>query len=142
MSYLKGLLPTFILETLVLIRLSSDVVNTPLSRKRTRSDSSPIFGDFSPIGIDDLEALCEIEAQLNQASSPLSKKRKRSPAPLPKVDSRPLELLKENKVIIVPPSYSKRLTTGVLVETHFQLVSASSATKVVSYVSMTLSSLL
>lgn len=123
----------------MLITLSPDVVNTPLSRKRTRSDSSPIFGDFSPIGIDDLEALCEIEARLNQASSPLSKKRKRSPAPLPKIGSRPLEPLKENKVIIFSTPYRKRLTSGRLIGTHFQPVSASSAAKLVSSVYITLS---
>jgi hypothetical protein len=142
MSYLTGSLSAFILGISVLIILSPDVVNTPLSRKRTRSDSSPIFGDFSPIGIDDLEALCEIEAQINQASSPLSKRRRRSPAPMPKVDPRPLELLKENKVMVLSSSYRKRLTIGLLVETHFQPVSTSSATELVSSAYITLSSLL
>ena len=82
----------------MLIISCPDVVNTPLSRKRTRSDSSPTFDDFSPIGIDDLEALCGIEAQLKQGSSPLSKKRKRTPTSSPQVRPRTLDLLKENKV--------------------------------------------
>lgn len=76
-----------------------DVVNTPLSRKRARSDSSPTFDEFSPIGIDDLEALCGIEAKMNQTSSPLAKKRKCSPTPSPRGKPRPLDLLKENKPV-------------------------------------------
>lgn len=75
-----------------------DMSNTPRSRSRLKMDSSPSFGDFSPIGIEDLEALNRAEAALTQAPaiSPLARKRKRSPSPASprhlKLPSRPVNL--------------------------------------------------
>ncbi|CAG8628289.1 1353_t:CDS:1, partial [Acaulospora colombiana] len=60
---------------------------TPVSRKRKGLDSSP-FGDFSPMGFDDLEALNMLEAKFTQMRSPSSKKRRRTDSPVENVEAR------------------------------------------------------
>jgi hypothetical protein len=50
-------------------------------------DSSP-FGDFSPIGFDELEALNMLEAKFTQMRSPSSKKRRRTDSPTESVETR------------------------------------------------------
>ncbi|PVF98238.1 hypothetical protein CPB86DRAFT_853393 [Serendipita vermifera] len=65
----------------------ADVSGTPVSRKRKGLDSSP-FGDFSPIGFDELEALNMLEAKFTQMRSPSSKKRRRTDSPVENVETR------------------------------------------------------
>ncbi|KAG8870131.1 hypothetical protein FRC20_000369 [Serendipita sp. 405] len=86
-----------------------DIANTPLSRKRTRADSSPSFGDFSPIGIEDLEELNKLEASFTQQSSPLAKKRKSTPtkavgrpAATPAINIQPSNKFSSKDTIAVP----------------------------------------
>ncbi|KAG8818991.1 hypothetical protein FRC17_010635, partial [Serendipita sp. 399] len=86
------------------------IANTPSSRKRARADSSPSFGEFSPIGIEDLEILNKIEASFTQQSSPLTKRRKSTPTKV--VESAPAAHVRtpsksSSKASTVVPNLSK-----------------------------------